>query len=88
MTLAAIKDEIMLRESEEETFAINLDDGEMYKLNSTALKIFTFCKEGLTTDEAVQQLAKELAEPGQEAAIREDVEATVKQFGELGFLEE
>ncbi len=88
MKLPAIKDEIMLRESEDGTFAINLDDGEMYKLNPTALKIFSFCKDGLTLEEAVQNLGAELSEAGQDDAIREDVEGTIKVLGELGFLEE
>lgn len=88
MSLPTIRDEIMLRETEGQTFAINLDDGEMYQLNPTALKIFDFCKEGITFDEAVARLAAECDQPGQEEAIREDVEATIKQLGELGFLEE
>jgi hypothetical protein len=88
MSLPTIKDEIMLREADDGTFAINLDDGEMYQLNPTALRIFNFCKEGITIDDAVSRLAAECSEPGQEDVIREDVEQTIGLLRELGFIEE
>lgn len=88
MKLPTIKDEIMLREAEDAVFAINLDDGEMYRMNPTAQKIFTFCQEGITLDEAVDRLAAECDEPGQEEIIREDVQSTVGLLHELGFVDE
>lgn len=86
MKLPAIKDEIMLRDTDGEMFAINLEDGEIYQLNETAVKIFNFCQQEITLDEAVTCLAAECAVPGQEDVIREDVQETVQVFRELGFL--
>lgn len=86
MKLPAIRDEIMLRDTDGEMFAINLEDGEIYQLNETAVKIFGFCQHEITLDEAVTHLAAECTEPGQEDVIREDVQETVQVFRELGFL--
>ncbi len=86
MKLPTIRDEIMLRDTDGEMFAINLEDGEIYQLNETAIKIFNFCQQGITPDEAVTRLAAECTVPGQEDVIREDVQETVQVFRELGFL--
>jgi len=88
MKLPAIKDEIMLRDADDAVFAINLDDGEMYRLNETARKIFTFCQEGLDEDDAVSMLAAECEEPGQEDVILKDIRATVGLLRQLGFTED
>jgi TPP-dependent 2-oxoacid decarboxylase len=84
--LPAIRDEIMLRDTDGEIFAINLEDGEIYQLNETAVKIFNLCQQEITLDEAVAQLAAECTVSGQEGVIREDVEETVSLFRELGFV--
>ena len=86
MKLPAVRDGIMLKESDHEVFAINLDDGEIYQLNSTAIKIFSFCQEGITLDEAVARLAAECTEPGQEEVICQDVQETVSFFRQLCFV--
>jgi hypothetical protein len=88
MKLPAVKDTIMIKQDDEAIFAINLDDGEIYQLNPTALKIFNFCAQGLLMEEAVSRLAVECIEPGQEDVIRQDVQETVDFFGELEFLTE
>lgn len=87
MKLPPIKGEIMLRDTDGEVFAINLDDGEIYQLNDTAVRILTFCQQEITLDEAVARLATECTEPGQEDVIREDVQETVSLFRELDFLQ-
>jgi hypothetical protein len=86
MKLPAIKNEIMLKETDQETFAINLEDGEIYQLNPTAIKIFTFCQQEIMLDEAVARLAAECTQPGQEDVIREDVQDTVNLFRQLGLV--
>jgi hypothetical protein len=88
MKLPAVKDEVMLKESDDEVFVINLDDGEIYQLNDTALKIFSFCQEGITLNEAVTRLAAGCTQPGQEHVIREDVQETVNLLWELDLLAE
>ncbi|MCL6450872.1 MAG: PqqD family protein [Acetobacteraceae bacterium] len=85
--LPRIKGSVMTRQEGEEYYALNLDTGELYRMNRSGWDILRCCQRGLTVEQAVAEIASQY-EPGQEEAILEDVRESVGRLREMGFVEE
>lgn len=86
MLLPKVKNHILVRKGNGESFAVNLRSGEIYTLNETALRILELCKKEVSFDEAVDRIAREFE--GNPAEVKRDVLSTIKTFKKCGFLEE
>lgn len=86
MLLPKVKNHILVRKGNRESFAVNLRSGEIYTLNETALRILELCKKEVSFDEAVDRIAREFE--GNPAEVKKDVLSTIKTFKKCGFLEE
>lgn len=85
MKLPKIKDEIMVRKEEHDFYVIDMEKGEMYRLNRTAAEIFQACRENLSLEEIITRLSEGKEE--ELALIKQDVLETIKKFSELRFTE-
>ena len=85
--LPPIKKSVMTRQEGEEYYALNLDTGELYRMNKPGWDILRCCERGLTVEQAAAEIARQY-EPGQEPSILEDVEETARHLKEMGFVEE
>lgn len=88
MLLPRAKKSVIVQKEQADLFLVDTDGGEVFQINETAARIFSFCQGGGTLDAAVAALAEGLAASGQEEHIREDVAATVKALVEMGLCEE
>lgn len=84
--LPKVRNHILIRKRNGESFAVNLQNGEIYSLNETAIRILELCKNEVRLDEAVQTISKEFK--GDLAKVRKDVTSTIKTFRKYGFLQE
>jgi len=85
--LPRVNSGVTVQQSGKDYFLVDTESGEVFEVNETAARIFSFCQSGSTVDGAVASLAQALSAKGQEAEILEDVHATVRQFQELGLCE-
>ena len=88
MLLPRARPSVIVQEDGADFFLVDTDGGEVFQINATAARIFTFCQRGGTVGSAVAALAEGLSAAGQEALIREDVEATARRLVELGLCED
>ena len=77
----------MVQQQQDAFFLLDTEGGEVFRVNETAARIFEFCRDGSTLDDAVRTLATGLSGNGPWDEIREDVRRTVAQFQELGLCE-
>ncbi len=85
MKLPKIKDEIMVRREEDDFYVIDIEKGEIYRLNRTAAAIFESCRENLSLEELITRLSEGKEE--ELTLIKQDVLETIKKFRELRFTE-
>ena len=78
---------VMVQQQQDAFFLLDTEGGEVFRVNETAARIFEFCRDGSTLDDAVRTLATGLSGNGPWDEIREDVRRTVAQFQELGLCE-
>lgn len=86
MLLPKVKNHILIRKGNSESFAVNLKSGEIYTLNETALRILVLCKEEANFNDALDRITKEFE--GDPAEVKKDILSTIKAFKKYGFLEE
>jgi len=87
VTLPRAVTSIVVQQSGEDIFLLDTEGGEMFEVNPSAARIFTFCQRGATYDVVVKALAEEAKAQGQEDVILRDVQSAVRQFQELGLCE-
>jgi len=86
MKLPQVPGRVMLREDGGEWYAMNLETGNLFKLNRSAFDILSFCQRGLTVDEAVAEMSAH-HQSGLDK-IRPDIIKTIARFKEYGLLVE
>lgn len=84
MELPRTRDGFVVRKEDDDYFLVDTEGGNVFQINRTAALIFDFCREQKSFDALLAALSQGLREPAQEAEIRADIEATVKQMIELG----
>ncbi|MBU7018724.1 MAG: PqqD family protein [Theionarchaea archaeon] len=85
MNLPKVKPEVLIREEPDETYVINMTTGKIFRFNETALKMLEACQEGITENELVERLTDEETD---RQVVDEDVRKTLKQFKELGLVDD
>lgn len=85
MKLPKIKNEIMVRREGDDFYVIDMEKGEMYRLNRTALEILEGCRKNLSLEEIITKLSEGKEE--ETTLIKEDILETIEKFNELGFTE-
>jgi hypothetical protein len=78
---------VIVQQQDDALFLLDTEGGEVFRVNETAARIFALCQSGGSLDGAVASLARGLDTPGQEDAIRGDIQRTVEQFQALGLCE-
>lgn len=84
MLTPRVLDTVMLQEESGEFFALDLNTGEVFSLNSTAAQILRMCEQGLALPEMISHLRQALHEPVDPQLIQQDVEETLQTFVHLG----
>jgi hypothetical protein len=87
MILPSARPSVIAQQDGQDFFLLDPDNGEVFQVNATTVKIFALCREGATVDRAVSALAEGLDVAGQEAEIRADVERTAAELCALGLCE-
>ncbi|MFM7201004.1 MAG: PqqD family protein [Myxococcota bacterium] len=84
MLTPRVLDTVMLQEEGGESFALDLESGEVFSLNPTAAQILRMCQLGRSLPDITAQLLSETLEPADPELVKEDVEETVQTFISLG----
>jgi hypothetical protein len=84
MLLPRANPEILVKEEHGDFFLLDTESGEVYRVNATAARIFSYCQAGSSYAEAVRGLATLFRAEGQEQTVLEDVQDTVRQLQQLG----
>jgi Coenzyme PQQ synthesis protein D (PqqD) len=87
MVLPKALESVVVKQEGEDFFLLDTEGGEVFQVNATAARIFEFCRDGATYEAAVEALVRTFSADGQETAILEDIQDTVKQLQELGLCE-
>lgn len=84
ITTPHVLSSILIKQEDNQTYALDIDSGEVFALNNTAAKILAGCQQGLSVLQIAAGLISDLSEPTPEALVLQDVEETLQELIQLG----